>query len=40
MLLFLDTEYTGLGQSRPKLISLTLVAEDGRREFYAELATR
>jgi hypothetical protein len=28
MLLFLDTEYTGLA----------LVAEDGRREFYAELA--
>lgn len=38
MLLFLDTEYTGLGQPRPKLISLALVAEDGSREFYAELA--
>ncbi|WP_233839463.1 3'-5' exoribonuclease [Paraburkholderia sp. ZP32-5] len=38
MLLFLDTEYTGLGQSRPRLISLALVAEDGLREFYAELA--
>lgn len=38
MLLFLDTEYTGLGQSQLKLISLALVAEDGRREFYAELA--
>jgi len=38
MLLFLDTEYTGLGQRQPKLISLALVAEDGSREFYAELA--
>jgi len=38
MLLFLDTEYTGLGQTDPKLISLALVAEDGRREFYVELA--
>lgn len=38
MLLFLDTEYTGLGQTDPRLISLALVAEDGRREFYVELA--
>jgi DNA polymerase III epsilon subunit-like protein len=38
MLLFLDTEYTGLDQTRPKLISLALVSEDGRREFYVELA--
>ncbi|MBO7778263.1 hypothetical protein [Burkholderia pseudomallei] len=42
MLLFLDTEYTGLGhrygQHGPKLISLALVAEDGSREFYVELA--
>lgn len=38
MLLFLDTEYTGFGQSPPKLISLALVAEDGKREFYAELS--
>lgn len=38
MLLFLDTEYTGLGQRPPKLISLALVAEDGSREFYVELA--
>lgn len=38
MLLFLDTEYTGLGQADPGLISLALVAEDGRREFYVELA--
>lgn len=38
MLLFLDTEYTGLGQTGPKLISLALVTEDGQREFYVELA--
>lgn len=38
MLLFLDTEYTGLRQTDPRLISLALVAEDGRREFYVELA--
>ncbi|MBM2886493.1 hypothetical protein JFK97_19060 [Chromobacterium phragmitis] len=38
MLLFLDTEYTGLGQEAPRLISLALVAEDGSREWYAELA--
>lgn len=37
MLIFLDTEYTGLGQVSPKLISLALVAEDGRREFYVEV---
>lgn len=37
MLIFLDTEYTGLGQVCPKLISLALVAEDGQREFYVEL---
>ncbi|WP_081065853.1 3'-5' exoribonuclease [Burkholderia multivorans] len=38
MLLFLDTEYTGLGRAAPKLISIALVAEDGVREFYAELS--
>lgn len=38
MLFFLDTEYTGLGQGVPKLISLGIVSEDGRREFYVELA--
>lgn len=38
VLLFLDTEYTGLGQRDPKLISLAIVNEDGRLEFYAELA--
>jgi hypothetical protein len=37
MLLFLDTEYTEPKVAR-KLISLALVAEDGSREFYAELA--
>lgn len=38
MLFFLDTEYTGLRQRVPKLISLGIVSEDGRREFYVELA--
>jgi hypothetical protein len=38
MLLFLDTEYTGYGQATPQLISLALVAEDGKREFYVEIA--
>lgn len=38
MLIFLDTEYTGLGQRDPKLISLALVPADGRNQFYAELA--
>jgi hypothetical protein len=38
MLFFLDTEYTGLRQPTPKLISLGMVCEDGRREFYVELA--
>jgi hypothetical protein len=36
MLLFLDTEFTGLDQSKPDLISIALVDESGR-EFYAEL---
>lgn len=36
MLLFLDTEFTGLGQRWPRLISIGLVSEGGR-EFYAEL---
>ena len=35
MLVFLDTEFTSF--ERPELLSLALVAEDGR-EFYAELA--
>jgi len=38
MLLFLDTEYTGLKQQNPRLISLGIVAEDGRQELYFELA--
>lgn len=38
MRLFLDTEYTGQSQPVPLLISLALVAEDGSREWYAELA--
>lgn len=38
MLIFIDTEYTGLGQRDPKLISLALVPADGRNEFYAEVA--
>ena len=38
MLLFLDTEYTGLGQVHPKLLSLAIVPEDGRHEFYVELS--
>ena len=37
MLLFLDTEFTGLGQPDPKLISIALVPADGRPPFYAEL---
>lgn len=36
MLLFLDTEFTGIDQSKPDLISIGLVDETGR-EFYAEL---
>ncbi|MDP9648634.1 PolC-type DNA polymerase III domain-containing protein [Paraburkholderia caledonica] len=37
MLLFLDTEHTGFAHSRPKLISIGIVSEDGQREFYVEL---
>lgn len=36
MLIFLDTEFSGLDQARPYLISIALVSEDDR-EFYAEL---
>lgn len=36
MMLFLDTEFTGLDQDKPDLISIALVDEDGR-EFYSEL---
>lgn len=35
---FIDTEFTGLEQPEPRLISIALVSEDGLREFYAELA--
>lgn len=35
-LIFLDTEFTGLDQAKPDLISIGLVDESGR-EFYAEL---
>ncbi|WP_322106004.1 3'-5' exoribonuclease [Paraburkholderia sp. J41] len=38
MLLFLDTEYTGYSEPAPQLISLALVTEDGRREFYIEIS--
>lgn len=34
---FLDTEFTGLGQRWPRLISIGLVSEDGLSSFYAEL---
>jgi hypothetical protein len=36
MIIFLDTEFTGLDQAKPDLISIALVDETGR-EFYAEL---
>jgi hypothetical protein len=38
MLLFCDTEFTGLGQPNPRLISLALVPADGGNPFYAEIA--
>lgn len=38
MLIFFDTEFTGLGQPNPKLISLALVPADGGSPFYAEIA--
>ena len=37
MLIFFDTEFTELGID-PRLISIGLVAEDGKRTFYAELS--
>ena len=37
LLLFIDTEFTGLNQRWPRLISIGLVSEDGRHSFYAEL---
>lgn len=37
MWFILGTEYTGLLQLTPKLISSGIGGEDGRREFYVEL---
>jgi hypothetical protein len=37
MILFLDTEFTGLGQRWPRLISIGLISDDGLHSFYAEL---
>lgn len=37
MFFFLGTEYIGLPQLTPKLISRGIVSEDGRREFYVDL---
>ena len=34
---FIDTEFTGLGQRCPHLISIGLISEDGQHTFYAEL---
>ncbi len=36
MILFLDTEFTGLDHRWPRLISIGLVSEDGAQHFYAE----
>ena len=36
MLVFLDTEFTGLDHRWPRLISIGLVSEDGAHWFYAE----
>lgn len=37
MLIFLDTEFTGLDQPWPHLISIGLVSDNGLHSFYAEL---
>lgn len=37
-LVFIDTEFSGLGQSDPKLIAIALVSQDGKNEFYGEIA--
>lgn len=37
MILFLDTEFTGLNQPKPELISIGLISDDGQQSFYAEL---
>ena len=36
MILFLDTEFTGLDHRWPRLISIGLDSEDGEHWFYAE----
>lgn len=38
MLIFIDTEFTGLGDPDPRLISIGLAPADGRDSFYAELS--
>lgn len=38
MRIFFDTEFTGLGQRDPDLISAGFVTEDGQHEFYFEIA--
>ena len=38
MLVFLDTEFTSLTVRHSKLLSIALVPEDGKNEFYAELS--
>ncbi|MGV3581255.1 MAG: hypothetical protein ACO1N8_03025 [Methylophilus sp.] len=37
MLIFFDTEFSSLYET-PKLISIGLITEDGKQEFYAELS--
>jgi len=37
MRLFLDTEFTGINQRWPRLISIALINETGDQTFYAEL---
>ena len=40
LLLFIDTEFTGLNQRWTRLISIGLVAEDGERTFCAGLSVQ
>lgn len=40
LLLFIDTEFTGLNQRWPRLISIGLVSDDGGRTFYADLSVQ
>lgn len=37
MIIFLDTEFTGLCQPKPRLISIGLISDDYQKSFYAEL---